>query len=36
MALTAILAELVLMRVFVAARAVTERKAPELLEWFAV
>ena len=36
MALTAILAELVLMGVFVAARTVTEREAPELLEWFAV
>jgi hypothetical protein len=36
MALTAILAELVLMRVFVAAGAVAERNTPELLERFAV
>ena len=36
MALTAILAELVLMRVFVAACAVAERNAPELLECLAV
>jgi preprotein translocase subunit SecB len=36
MALTAVLTELVLMGIFVAARTVTEREAPELLEWFAV
>ena len=36
MALAAVLPKLVLMGVFVATRAVTERYTPELLEWFAV
>jgi hypothetical protein len=36
MALTAILAELVLMRVFMATGAVTERNTPELLEFLTV